>query len=50
VTIWYFCGYLVYFSSFGMLYQEKSGNPGAGRQTDVDPRLIAIVRAQRDAL
>jgi hypothetical protein len=24
----YFCGYLVYFSRFGTLYQEKSGNPG----------------------
>jgi hypothetical protein len=23
-----FYGYLVYFSRFGMLYQEKSGNPG----------------------
>jgi hypothetical protein len=34
VVIWYilwlfgiFYGYLVHFSSFGMLYQEKSGNP-----------------------
>jgi hypothetical protein len=34
-AIWYilmpfgmFCGNLVYFSRFGMLYQEKSGNPG----------------------
>jgi hypothetical protein len=33
-AIWYilrafgtFCGHLVYFSHFGMLYQEKSGNP-----------------------
>jgi hypothetical protein len=27
--IWYFCGHvhLVHFSRFGMLYQEKSGNP-----------------------
>jgi hypothetical protein len=24
-----FCGYLGIFSRFGMLYQEKSGNPGA---------------------
>jgi hypothetical protein len=24
-----FYGYLVYFSRIGMLYQEKSGNPGA---------------------
>jgi phosphatidylglycerophosphate synthase len=23
------CVFLVYFSRFGMLYQEKSGNPGA---------------------
>jgi hypothetical protein len=23
-----FYGYLIYFSRFGMLYQEKSGNPG----------------------
>jgi hypothetical protein len=22
-----FCGHLVYFSRFGMLHQEKSGNP-----------------------
>jgi ABC-type dipeptide/oligopeptide/nickel transport system permease component len=35
-TFWYilwlfylFCGHLVYFPRFGMLYQEKSGNPGA---------------------
>jgi hypothetical protein len=35
-TIWYalwpfgiFCGYFgIYFSSFGMLFQDKSGNPG----------------------
>jgi hypothetical protein len=31
VDIWYFCGLLVYFVAngniFGMLYQEKSGNP-----------------------
>jgi hypothetical protein len=33
-AIWYICGHLVYFMviwysfpSFGMLYQEKSGNP-----------------------
>jgi hypothetical protein len=24
-----FYGYLVYFSRFGMLYQEKSGNPAS---------------------
>jgi hypothetical protein len=23
-----YCGHLVYFSRFGILYQEKSGNPG----------------------
>jgi hypothetical protein len=23
-----FCGYLVYYLRFGLLYQEKSGNPG----------------------
>jgi hypothetical protein len=23
-----FCGRLLYFSHFGILYQEKSGNPG----------------------
>jgi hypothetical protein len=27
-SIGIFCGNLVYFSHFGMLYQEKSGNPG----------------------
>jgi hypothetical protein len=26
-----FYGYLVYFSRFGMLYQEKSGNPGSDK-------------------
>jgi hypothetical protein len=38
-AIWYillpfgtFYGYLVYFSRFGMLYQEKSGNPGLLRR------------------
>jgi hypothetical protein len=25
-----FCGHLVYFSRFGILYLEKSGNPGRG--------------------
>jgi hypothetical protein len=28
VAIGIFCGYLEYFSLFGILYQEKSGNPG----------------------
>jgi hypothetical protein len=28
VAIWDIFGYFVYFSRFGMLYQEKSGNPG----------------------
>jgi hypothetical protein len=27
-----FCGYLVYFSHFGILDQEKSGNPGRDRE------------------
>jgi hypothetical protein len=26
------CGNLVYFSRFGILYQEKSGNPGTNRR------------------
>jgi hypothetical protein len=37
-AIWYhlypfgiFCGHLVHFPHFGMLYQEKSGNPVAPR-------------------
>jgi hypothetical protein len=37
-AIWYFLwsfgifyAHLVYFSRFGMLHQEKSGNPGFGR-------------------
>jgi hypothetical protein len=34
-NIWYmsgkFYGHLVYFPGFGMLYQDKSGNPGNGR-------------------
>jgi hypothetical protein len=25
--VYIFCGHLVYFSRFGILYQEKSGNP-----------------------
>jgi hypothetical protein len=29
-----FCGHLVYFSHFGMLHQEKSGNPA--QHTDVE--------------
>jgi hypothetical protein len=29
VAIWFIYGYLVYFSRFGILYQEKSGNPAA---------------------
>jgi hypothetical protein len=28
-----FSGYLVYFLRFGMMYQEKSGNPGQHRGT-----------------
>jgi hypothetical protein len=31
ISLWPFgnsCGYFCTFSSFGMLYQEKSGNPG----------------------
>jgi hypothetical protein len=27
MAIWWFSGHLAYFPSFGMLYQEKSGNP-----------------------
>jgi hypothetical protein len=29
-----FCGHLVYFSRFGMLYQEKCGKPGHHHQHD----------------
>jgi hypothetical protein len=28
MAIWSFCGNLVWFTHFGKLYQEKSGNPG----------------------
>jgi hypothetical protein len=28
LAIWLFCGHLVYFSRFGLLNEEKSGNPG----------------------
>jgi hypothetical protein len=28
-------GNLVYFSRFGILYQEKSGNPGAGENANL---------------
>jgi hypothetical protein len=28
-----FCGSLVYFSRFGILDREKSGNPGGNRET-----------------
>jgi hypothetical protein len=27
------CGHLVYFSRFGMLYQQKSGSPGVSAQS-----------------
>jgi hypothetical protein len=30
-------GYLVYFSHFGMLHQEKSGNPGEEEDNDLFP-------------
>jgi hypothetical protein len=29
MTIWYIFVYLVHFSGFGIMYQEKSGNPAA---------------------
>jgi hypothetical protein len=40
VAVWYFCGHLVYFSRFGWLCQEKSGNiqgfkPATRRATTV---------------
>jgi hypothetical protein len=48
-TIWYilwpfniFYGPLVYFSRFGMLYQEKSGNPGAASADDTRSAKKAI--------
>jgi hypothetical protein len=41
-AIWYmlwtlvmFCGNLVYFSNFGTLYQEKSGDPAPEFSTEV---------------
>jgi hypothetical protein len=33
-TIGIFCGNLVYFSRFGILYQEKSGNPIGSNSTN----------------
>jgi hypothetical protein len=32
---------LVYFPSFGMMYIEKSGNPGAGNWGEVDFRIFS---------
>jgi hypothetical protein len=36
-----FNGYLVYFPRFGMMYIEKSGNPGAGNWSEVDFRIFS---------
>jgi hypothetical protein len=58
MAIWYilwpfgiFYGYLVYFSRFGMLYQEKSGNPGTeasvlNRFSCLHTEKFAPIRAQ----
>jgi hypothetical protein len=42
-TFWYILchfgiiyGHLVYFSSFGIIYHEKSGNPGYDSHVDLD--------------
>jgi hypothetical protein len=32
MTIWYICVQLVHFSGFGIMHQEKSGNPDAWRE------------------
>jgi hypothetical protein len=42
MTIWYICVHLVHFSGFGILYQEKSGNPGFVRK--LPPKLIQYNR------
>jgi hypothetical protein len=36
VFIWYFLWSFEYFSFFGMLYQEKSGNPAGELQADLE--------------
>jgi hypothetical protein len=35
-----FWGHLVYFSRIGMLYQEKSGNPGADNSSAIKPSIV----------
>jgi hypothetical protein len=49
MVIWYilwlfgtFYGYLVHFSRFGMLYQEKSGNPDVVADRRIEKRLQSI--------
>jgi hypothetical protein len=32
MTIWKFCVHLVHFSCFGIMHQEKSGNPARDRE------------------
>jgi hypothetical protein len=39
-----FHGYLIYFSRFGTLNQEKSGNPGTWSALHFCPRLIGLQR------
>jgi hypothetical protein len=34
-----FCGQLVQFSSFGILYKETSGNPGGGGPQQTEDKL-----------
>jgi hypothetical protein len=34
-AIWYMFGLLVYFSSFGIFHQEKSGNPAAKKHDSI---------------
>jgi hypothetical protein len=49
--VYIFYGYLVNFSRFGMLYQEKSGNPGeGGRKTTVWIRFWNSIRVSPNFL
>jgi hypothetical protein len=52
MAIWYFCGSLVYFSHFGILYQEKYGNPACNcvqiRENNADVGLLRIIAVNID--
>jgi hypothetical protein len=55
-AIWYFCGHfvifyghLVYFSCFGVLYQEKSGSPAPMISSRVDKEAFKLEESEFSA-